>query len=828
MRESNSHRSLGKAQRRCRPILLACLVVSGSVDSAEVPAALYAAVAPLVEGVPEVAVARLQALLNKNPPDREWRAIAEKLAEAEVAANQPADALALLADPRLRDVPSAKFWSAQALAGMHRWSEALPLYEKVAMNAGSAFREDATFGAAEMLRALGRRDEALQKLLGLFHDKQWGVQARLRSTELYIDKADFTQARRALDEIQPTSTAERKERHLLRGRLELGSRRPDRAIGVFQSLLKRSEGATHAVVLAALFGIADAHLQLKTSEAGDDVLEEFIEHHPQDVDLERIFAKLDELYRAERKPSRAELERWIRDPEQPRRGLARWYLARLELRAGHRDRALQLFSELRHDNLKSPVLAAAFLDFAQLEIENRHFDEAIAILNDARSLRPGAALLDRINLLAANANYLAKHFDLATTVFEQIAHSASPFAKLSLFNASAGWLQLSDHARFLADYSEFEKQGGDEGSRAELRLEEGLVLAAKGDKKAAQSLQEFVRDFPANPRVSEAWVTLAELAFHAAPPRLDEARKNLARAVESKPTAAAAERGDYLMIWLEDSIDRNDAKIIELANRFLQHYAVSSFAPDVRMKLAETYYRRQDFPNAQTQFEILAQQNPAGPLAEKALFFAAESAMSSMGANSLDRAIVLLDQVVRLNGDLKWAARNEQAVIERKLGKPQDALLLYDEVLKSDARPAEKREALCGKGDIFFEMGGPENYRRAIEAYDLLASDKEGPIHWRNQALFKKGLCLEKETDRASALATFYNVLENEVRPDRRRELFWFYKAGFNAARLLEDDSKWESAAAIYQKLAAAGGSRSEEAKARLNRLRLEHFLWGD
>ena len=68
--------------------------------------------------------------------------------------------------------------------------------------------------------------------------------------------------------------------------------------------------------------------------------------------------------------------------------------------------------------------------------------------------------------------------------------------------------------------------------------------------------------------------------------------------------------------------------------------------------------------------------------------------------------------------------------------------------------------------------------------------------------------------------------MEDEARPDRRRELFWYYKAGFNAARLLEEDSKWESAAAIYEKLAAAGANRSEEAKARLNQLRLEHFLW--
>ena len=85
------------------------------------------------------------------------------------------------------------------------------------------------------------------------------------------------------------------------------------------------------------------------------------------------------------------------------------------------------------------------------------------------------------------------------------------------------------------------------------------------------------------------------------------------------------------------------------------------------------------------------------------------------------------------------------------------------------------------------------------------------PPHRRNQALFKKGICLEKLGDRENALATFYKIIEEETRPDRRqREFFWFYKAGFNAARLLEDDSHWEPAAVVYQKLASAGGARSE------------------
>ena len=814
-----------------RRIGLACLLgMLAQFAHAEISAQITEATAPLTDGVPEVAVARLQALLNKHLSDTEWIAVAEKLAEAQVAAREPEDTFVLLADPRLLELTWAKFWRAQALASLNRSADALPSYEAVATDPGSPFHAAAVFGSAEMLRALGKRQQALRKLSLLFHDKEWATRAQLRAAELYIEIADAPNAGRLLAEMKPTSVAERRERRVLRGRVELLLQRPERAIGMFQALLKRPAGAPHATLIAALFGIAEAHLQLKTPEVGDDFIERFIDRHPADPDLPLLFEKLDELYRAEHKPSRNELEKWVRRPEQPRRTFARWYLARMEIRSGRKDRARQLFTDLRRTSIKSPAFAPAFIEFAKFEMDDRHFDEAIAILDEARLLHPELALVARINFLSAQANYLAKRFDIATAAFEQIAHSNSPWTNIALSNASSGWLQLGNYARFLADYSELEKQGGDEEARANLRLEEGLMQAAKGDKKAAASLQQFIRDFPKNPRVSEAWVSLAELAFHSSPPRLDEARKNLARAAESKPTAAASERTDYLSIWVEESAGGNETKVIELAKKFLEQHSLSRFAPEVRMKLAELYYERQDFANAQTQFEIIAQQNPDDSLAERALFFAAKSAMSSMGERALDRAIVLFDQVVQKNGPLRWAARNQQAVIERKLGKSKDALALYDEILKSDAGPSDKREALCAKGDIFFEAGAtdPSNYQRAIETYDQLTSDKNDAIDWRNQALFKKGLCLEKKGDRAGALATFYKILEDEARPDQRRELFWYYKAGFNAGRLLEEDSKWESAAAIYDKLAAAGGSRSEEARARLNNLRLEHFLWTD
>src|SRR6266496_4839292 len=222
---------------------------------ADISAEITEASAPLTQGVPEVAVARLQALLNKNLPETEWRVVAEKLAEAQVVAREPEDSLVLLADPRLRELPWAKFWRAQALAGVNRWADALLLYEELTTDRASPFFEAAVFGAAEMQRALGKRQEALRKLNLLLHDKELATRATLRAAELHIEMADASNAQRLLAEMRPTAVAERRERRVLRGRLELILRRPERAIGMFQARLKRREGALHATLIAALFGI---------------------------------------------------------------------------------------------------------------------------------------------------------------------------------------------------------------------------------------------------------------------------------------------------------------------------------------------------------------------------------------------------------------------------------------------------------------------------------------------------------------------------------------------------------------------------------------------
>ncbi|HEY2800770.1 MAG TPA: tetratricopeptide repeat protein [Chthoniobacterales bacterium] len=783
------------------------------------------ALRPLADGVPEVAVVRLQQLLGEHPAPAVAAVAQTKLAEAFVQSGQPAKALEM----SLTKSPEALFWRAQAFAALERWTEAQPAYQQVAAEAEEPLRADAIFGEAQCLRALDQRAEALRLLTQLRSNPRWGIRASLGTSNLLIGGGDIAGANRVLQETKPIQSGDRNERRFLLGRVQFARGDYDRAIRVWSVLLHRTEGIPHPLLIATLLGIADAHLQSKTPAQGDDVLEDFIDHHPSDPALPVLFAKLDTLYQAEDKPSPNELERWVRDRAQPRRAFAQWYLARSQLRAGDSDAAIATLSQLHGESIQLPSLGEAQLERARLLFAKEKWGDAIAAADEARRLNTATDFPREADWLIAAADYHAGQLEKAAPIFESIAKSASDPDGAALFNAALCWLRLDRPQEFASDYQQISNDPTKQPLQGELLLEAGIEQAAKGKPEATASFEKFIHDFPNNPRVAEAWVALAELAFHERKPDLETARQDLARARKSHPTPTALERADYLNVWLEDATPSpNESQVIAAANNFMQQHRSSPFAAEVRMKLGEAYFRLQDFANAQTQFELLAQQNPNTPLVEKALFFAGRSAMSSMGAESLDHALALFDEVGKLNGALKWAARNEQAAIERRLGKNSDALGIYDEVLKNNASPPDRREALCGKGDVLYEMGAtdPQNYRRAIECYEQLVNDPGVPAHWRNQAEFKKGKALEKLNEKAAALTTYYSVIEEGAEPARQHEFFWFYKAGFNAAQLLEAASDWKGAVAVYSKLAAAGGMRSDEAKTRLTQLRLQHFLW--
>ena len=120
----------------------------------------------------------------------------------------------------------------------------------------------------------------------------------------------------------------------------------------------------------------------------------------------------------------------------------------------------------------------------------------------------------------------------------------------------------------------------------------------------------------------------------------------------------------------------------------------------------------------------------------------------------------------------------------------------------------------------------PEQYRAAIAAWEQITRDPKAPARWSNEAYCKIGIASEKLGDQATALKSFYAVLSHQKPGDE--EFLWLYKSGFEAARILENQKAWREAIAVYEDLAKMGGPRSEEARNRVNRLRLDNLIWAD
>src|SRR5437763_4593863 len=81
-----------------------------------------AAVRPLDEGVPQVAVMRLRDILKRDLAAADKKTVTAKLGEALLASGEAEEGLKVLQDPALEDLPATSLWRAQALATLQRWS----------------------------------------------------------------------------------------------------------------------------------------------------------------------------------------------------------------------------------------------------------------------------------------------------------------------------------------------------------------------------------------------------------------------------------------------------------------------------------------------------------------------------------------------------------------------------------------------------------------------------------------------------------------------------------------------------------------------------------
>ncbi|MEP6670936.1 MAG: tetratricopeptide repeat protein [Chthoniobacter sp.] len=807
-------------------LLLLFLGLATAVLRADDPALLVEARQARAEAIPQVAVQKLRTLLRTGDLPAEIKHAARYELAASLLAAEELDEAESTVQPLAEtgDVAS-RLLQAEIFTHEGRWADALPVYQALASSA--ELGEAAQLGTVECFQGLGRIQHAATALEKLTAAYPANTGARLRLASLWIDLKKMPQAEGIVKNLTVQTVMDEKWKRYLEGRLLLAQDQAAPAMAIFDELQVDPTDLTESLSFGAVLGSTEARAVLNGFETADNVLERFIAKHGESGYLEEAFRRLDEIYAQEERPSDSELRKWASKTPPRRAALAKYYLARMYRQLHKTDKALATLDTFAQAHPTSPLLNSVYLLQADLYLDKGNLPSALRALDEAMRRASNDEERAEIELRTALVHYRQGESLLAENSFHRAAQGSEKLKVNATFDAALAALDRRNYESFFKDYRDLSSLAPSSPLNSSLVLEEGFAEARFGDPRAGDTIELFLHHFPKHPRQNEARVALAELA-------LDNGDKSGAahylQVVNSaSPDAETAERAAYLAVFLADAeAPPNAPKLIELGRKFLHDFPHSTYLPDVRMKLGQIYFSTGDHANAETQFTLLARETPNGAYTETALFLAGQAATKWLDSSAVDRALRLFDEVVKRDGPLKLYARQQQAIVQGKLGKESEAVTIYDAILSAQPPPDPELRfaALCSKGDNLAALGrkDPAQFDAAIAVYESLAALPDVTPVWRNQALYKKGRALEQLSRDSEALTAYYDVLDKSVAEGR--EFFWFYKAGFDAAHLFEEEENWKAAIGIYQKMTKIEGPRAAEARARLSQLRLEKFIW--
>ena len=763
----------------------------------------------LDDGLPSVAIHRLQQTTS-TPGTEDEKAQAQKLlVRAYNDAGRYADTLSLFeAQPKLKD--EALHSLGQAYVGLGQKEKALEVYQKLS----DSKKGDASFilEYSALLQSMDRLSEADALLTGfLAKDPSGHGEVLLNLASLRLAEGKPQEAWDILTKMAAPNKEAGFVHDFLAAKTLLALDRVDEA-GEFLNKLQNPPPFLTGDVL-----LVRAEYLRKTNDlaAAEKSVEKFIDENPRMPGLADVFQRLDAIYGEQGASSGTELRRWSQDEsEKGREALALYYLARNEARNSKLERSQQFFRDFLQKFPTHALAAEARFSLASSLLTSGDFADALDTLQSAPP--DGKTGFLRGMALAAQSKYpeAAASFLLAA---QTPVLKAPALFNAAICNTRAGVSEKKNQA-----FQEIAAADEDGKVTQKLRLAQALFLASKHQPEAGEMLKKLA-NAEDHEIAQQARLALAEWEYVADDIPAARAQLRLISSVDP----SERQRADYLAIFLADTgKDDTDAQAATLAETFLKNYPDSSFEADVRLKLGEILFRKGDYLGARGQFAAILEDSASSPLADKAAFLSAQAMSRSMDPQAMEEAIETYDNVVKGGGPLALRARLAQATLFNALKRKTDALGVLDRLLESQPDPELRAMALIEKGDTLFSQGveSPENYRQAIAAWQVLASDPATSPTWRNQALTKMGAAYEKLGDNGAALNCYYNVFSAGQKGEP--EYFWFYKAGFDAGHLLESQNLWNEAIAVYEKIGALEGPRAEEARNRVNKLRLENFLW--
>lgn len=809
------------------------------VDRPEYQAALRA----LDEKLPQAAAVKFERMLMDKTLDRADSAkVSTRLADA-LARSQQSDKL--LGAITLFDVPQPLYWKSQALLLAGKYREAEAALREYIDSSNPVYGVLAKLSLGQILFAEGRENIGRKQFREQIDNPDPSIARRAR---LWMMESEIISGRsevvlhRLEDGDRENPSLEYVRASAL---IETGDYRG--AATILRKLLsdeKKMDKRLHDAVVLRLAGAFEAEGRLRAAEK---LLQRFIQQSETSPFFDQAFASLDRVKSSEEGDTVAKFQRMASAKDSPeRQSYAMFYHAKWLAQEGKYEAALKMLGEFRTFVPDHPRASEAMRLLMGIHGAMHNDDRMLELAREWRS-RYGSGGEDIVDFLTGMIRFSRSEYAEATTLFQRSALAAGNFIQKqrALYNMGISALKgaLPDEYSHAVSQLQPPREATTDAPSAapvttavaDLAIERALHLAAKRDAGAENALREFIKTYPEHSRWMEAQIALAEFCLLDLPARVKSAQAALDAAAASQDKSPEwRERLDYSQVWLREA-EENFNGVTEAGSKFIKNWPKSAHRDEVRMKIAQAFYRLEDFPKARAQFELVEDEHAESPYAEVAQFFAAKSAMSTLNAKDLDSALDLFSEVAQRGGPLAIEARRQQALIKRLQGKEAEALRVIENLLSATPPPAGDSlvSMLVEKGELLALLvkEDPKKLEEAAEVFRSVMLNSNASRFWKTRGGVLLAQTLQRLGKSSEAIEACNDVLEEclnapTAQPLTPQELAWLYRSGFLSIEILEGQKQWESAAHMADRLSQTSGERAKEAKERATRIRLEHFLW--
>ncbi|MFT5634357.1 MAG: tetratricopeptide (TPR) repeat protein [Rubritalea sp.] len=811
------------------------------------------AISAMTDHLPVIAskkFAQLLASQSENLPERDKLQLLFLLAESQIRAIQPGEALTTLADPLIADHPDAYFWKGQALATAGRYLDAIQMFERAAPE--SKHYKLAQIKIAYLAAALNDIDKALAILSKSVTENKGtssvSPQSYLSLANLYLAKKDPVNAAKILNQISVTDEPATMVKLVIQAQIDILQKTYPQAIIALNELLKSPEMLDRKTLSYANLYLADA-LQLSgQNQKAIDTLAGYLDENAGSPLLGSMFARLEDWIPNDTAITDVTIKKIItwadRDQQEATpsntlskqdeeladlRAFAHYYYARflaIQTETTSKTKAIFEFNLLRLRHPTHILAGTSLTDTATTQLALERVEPAKETLKLIQRLSIPIAPIakQQAAFLLGKLNLDDKNYPAAAAAFQAVVDTAKgQLQTAAITNAASAYLSAADTEGF----QKLKQNIDDPTVQNNLLLESALWLANENKTEARSILHNFTLLHPEHPRITEARLALAHHCLRVSP--VDTGLCQVIIPAISKEKLHQDQYADYsYLLYRNAAANKDYAGAADTARQFIETFPQHPRHIEFTLLQGQALYHNGQHNEARRILLNLVNTYPQHPLKNYAEYYAAMSAKLEGTPQSQDEAISLFSKIAAEKSALSTESLLQLSQLYINKNQPQRAVNALKSVF--DSQPVGKKSLNIGflLASAYHAQGDsePQNFQSTLNTYDILINQHKGDFQSLNQIKYNRALTLQHMGNDDKALETYYSVINICTKTTPITEWTWYYKCGFTAIAMLEEMKNPNGAIAVAKKLATSDGSRALEASKRARALEMKYMIW--